>query len=213
MTEDEWRGLGVQQSQGWIHYMIHKPVLTSPHLGIGWQEHLLLYILPTFRKVKMVPSLGIGKERLSILVVFIGVVGHLCHGPLLLFTWTDQGWDGLKQADGEEVGEQERQTLPSDTGSGTAGRLTHKLAPRRNRSPCSKVMLRQVAEQKDNRSQSSRATCVEEKPPKAFLCWESHLTTGRAEATSPRRVDECGSTLCDGHVVEAAQGQRGVSAA
>lgn len=31
-------------------------------------------------------------------------------------------------------------------------------------------------------------TCVEEKPPKAFLCWESHLTTGRAEATSPRRV-------------------------
>ncbi|KAI3368814.1 hypothetical protein L3Q82_025795, partial [Scortum barcoo] len=25
MTEDEWRGLGVQQSQGWIHYMIHKP--------------------------------------------------------------------------------------------------------------------------------------------------------------------------------------------
>uniref|UniRef100_I3JLN6 Cyclin-dependent kinases regulatory subunit n=2 Tax=Oreochromis TaxID=8139 RepID=I3JLN6_ORENI len=25
MTEEEWRGLGVQQSQGWIHYMIHKP--------------------------------------------------------------------------------------------------------------------------------------------------------------------------------------------
>lgn len=25
MTEDEWRGIGVQQSQGWIHYMIHKP--------------------------------------------------------------------------------------------------------------------------------------------------------------------------------------------
>lgn len=33
-----------------------------------------------------------------------------------------------------------------------------------------------------------RATCVEEKPPKAFLCWESHLTTGKADATSPRRV-------------------------
>uniref|UniRef100_A0A3P8YMN7 Cyclin-dependent kinases regulatory subunit n=1 Tax=Esox lucius TaxID=8010 RepID=A0A3P8YMN7_ESOLU len=29
MTEDEWRGLGVQQSQGWIHYMIHKP---EPHI-------------------------------------------------------------------------------------------------------------------------------------------------------------------------------------
>ncbi|KAK0149568.1 Cyclin-dependent kinases regulatory subunit 1 [Merluccius polli] len=25
MTEEEWRGLGVQQSQGWVHYMIHKP--------------------------------------------------------------------------------------------------------------------------------------------------------------------------------------------
>lgn len=25
MTEDEWRALGIQQSQGWIHYMFHKP--------------------------------------------------------------------------------------------------------------------------------------------------------------------------------------------
>lgn len=25
MTEEEWRGIGVQQSKGWIHYMIHKP--------------------------------------------------------------------------------------------------------------------------------------------------------------------------------------------
>ena len=25
MTEVEWRNLGVQQSQGWIHYMIHMP--------------------------------------------------------------------------------------------------------------------------------------------------------------------------------------------
>ncbi|KAM8872897.1 cyclin-dependent kinases regulatory subunit 2-like [Synchiropus splendidus] len=29
MTEDEWRRLGVQQSQGWIHYMIHEP---EPHI-------------------------------------------------------------------------------------------------------------------------------------------------------------------------------------
>ncbi|XP_035032386.2 cyclin-dependent kinases regulatory subunit 2 [Hippoglossus stenolepis] len=29
MSEDEWRGMGVQQSQGWIHYMIHKP---EPHI-------------------------------------------------------------------------------------------------------------------------------------------------------------------------------------
>ncbi|XP_019963023.1 cyclin-dependent kinases regulatory subunit 2 [Paralichthys olivaceus] len=29
MSEDEWRQLGVQQSQGWVHYMIHKP---EPHI-------------------------------------------------------------------------------------------------------------------------------------------------------------------------------------
>ena len=25
MTESEWRNLGVQQSPGWIHYLIHEP--------------------------------------------------------------------------------------------------------------------------------------------------------------------------------------------
>ena len=25
MSESEWRSLGVQQSQGWVHYMIHEP--------------------------------------------------------------------------------------------------------------------------------------------------------------------------------------------
>ncbi|TPX46962.1 hypothetical protein SeMB42_g01798 [Synchytrium endobioticum] len=29
MTEAEWRGLGVKQSQGWVHYMIHNP---EPHI-------------------------------------------------------------------------------------------------------------------------------------------------------------------------------------
>ncbi|XP_057304640.1 cyclin-dependent kinases regulatory subunit-like [Hydractinia symbiolongicarpus] len=29
LTEQEWRGMGVQQSQGWIHYMLHKP---EPHV-------------------------------------------------------------------------------------------------------------------------------------------------------------------------------------
>lgn len=29
MTESEWRSLGVQQSHGWIHYMIHEP---EPHI-------------------------------------------------------------------------------------------------------------------------------------------------------------------------------------
>mmetsp|Transcript_32366 Transcript_32366/g.52326 ORF Transcript_32366/g.52326 Transcript_32366/m.52326 type:complete len:96 (-) Transcript_32366:283-570(-) len=29
MTEAEWRGLGVQQSRGWVHYMTHRP---EPHI-------------------------------------------------------------------------------------------------------------------------------------------------------------------------------------
>ncbi|KAI3380278.1 hypothetical protein SNEBB_007685, partial [Seison nebaliae] len=29
MSEDEWRLLGVQQSRGWIHYMVHPP---EPHV-------------------------------------------------------------------------------------------------------------------------------------------------------------------------------------
>ncbi|KAL0962550.1 hypothetical protein UPYG_G00341580 [Umbra pygmaea] len=29
MSETEWRNLGVQQSQGWVHYMIHQP---EPHI-------------------------------------------------------------------------------------------------------------------------------------------------------------------------------------
>lgn len=29
MSESEWRAIGVQQSHGWIHYMIHEP---EPHI-------------------------------------------------------------------------------------------------------------------------------------------------------------------------------------
>lgn len=25
MSEQEWRGIGIQQSKGWVHYMIHSP--------------------------------------------------------------------------------------------------------------------------------------------------------------------------------------------
>lgn len=25
MSESEWRSIGVQQSRGWVHYMIHEP--------------------------------------------------------------------------------------------------------------------------------------------------------------------------------------------
>uniref|UniRef100_A0A8C5UFP1 Cyclin-dependent kinases regulatory subunit n=1 Tax=Malurus cyaneus samueli TaxID=2593467 RepID=A0A8C5UFP1_9PASS len=30
MSEEEWRRLGVQQSLGWVHYMIHEPDSFSP---------------------------------------------------------------------------------------------------------------------------------------------------------------------------------------
>lgn len=29
MSEGEWRNLGVQQSQGWVHYLLHEP---EPHI-------------------------------------------------------------------------------------------------------------------------------------------------------------------------------------
>eukprot|EP00440_Ansanella_granifera_P030237 gb/GFBE01032853.1/.p1 GENE.gb/GFBE01032853.1/~~gb/GFBE01032853.1/.p1 ORF type:complete len:101 (+),score=27.32 gb/GFBE01032853.1/:1-303(+) len=29
LGEDEWRGIGVQQSRGWVHYEIHRP---EPHI-------------------------------------------------------------------------------------------------------------------------------------------------------------------------------------
>ncbi len=29
LTEAEWRGIGVQQSRGWVHYAIHRP---EPHI-------------------------------------------------------------------------------------------------------------------------------------------------------------------------------------
>ena len=34
MSEDEWRRLGVQQSLGWVHYMIHEPGETFLKDGI-----------------------------------------------------------------------------------------------------------------------------------------------------------------------------------
>ena len=35
MTETEWRNLGVQQSAGWIHYMIHDPGLFQRHMKLA----------------------------------------------------------------------------------------------------------------------------------------------------------------------------------
>uniref|UniRef100_A0A2K6T3N0 Cyclin-dependent kinases regulatory subunit n=1 Tax=Saimiri boliviensis boliviensis TaxID=39432 RepID=A0A2K6T3N0_SAIBB len=33
MSESECRNLGVQQSQGWVHYMIHE---SEPHIFLFW---------------------------------------------------------------------------------------------------------------------------------------------------------------------------------
>ncbi len=35
LSEDEWRSIGVQQSPGWIHYMIHNP---EPHILLFRRE-------------------------------------------------------------------------------------------------------------------------------------------------------------------------------
>lgn len=35
MTETEWRNLGVQQSPGWVHYLIHAPgIYLLCHQGV-----------------------------------------------------------------------------------------------------------------------------------------------------------------------------------
>ncbi|XP_073179573.1 cyclin-dependent kinases regulatory subunit 1 [Lepidochelys kempii] len=39
MSESEWRNLGVQQSQGWVHYMVHEP-----------EPHILLFRRPLPKK-------------------------------------------------------------------------------------------------------------------------------------------------------------------
>jgi len=41
MSETEWRAIGVQQSQGWVHYMMHEP-----------EPHILLFRRPPPKEVK-----------------------------------------------------------------------------------------------------------------------------------------------------------------
>lgn len=36
MSEEEWRGIGITQSRGWIHYMIHEP---EPHVLLFRRPH------------------------------------------------------------------------------------------------------------------------------------------------------------------------------
>lgn len=35
LSEEEWRAIGVQQSPGWIHYMVHNP---EPHILLFRRE-------------------------------------------------------------------------------------------------------------------------------------------------------------------------------
>lgn len=57
MSEQEWRAIGVQQSQGWVHYMIHYPgkqnifdcgtslyaYIIKCFLNIFFQNHIFSY--------------------------------------------------------------------------------------------------------------------------------------------------------------------------
>lgn len=36
MSEEEWRNIGITQSRGWIHYMIHEP---EPHVLLFRRPH------------------------------------------------------------------------------------------------------------------------------------------------------------------------------
>ena len=44
MTETEWRNLGVQQSPGWIHYMIHQPGMIINSYSVVIQCHSVVNI-------------------------------------------------------------------------------------------------------------------------------------------------------------------------
>ncbi|GAB1287746.1 FAD synthase [Apodemus speciosus] len=57
MSESEWRNLGVQQSQGWVHYMIHEPGFPQPwtvNSGNGLQHPVDLAAAQYLR-----PQLGV----------------------------------------------------------------------------------------------------------------------------------------------------------
>ncbi len=50
MTETEWRNLGVQQSPGWVHYMIHKPephilLFKRPRTQQSWDQPTIFFLI------------------------------------------------------------------------------------------------------------------------------------------------------------------------
>ncbi|XP_068024912.1 cyclin-dependent kinases regulatory subunit 1 isoform X1 [Melanerpes formicivorus] len=62
LSESEWRNLGVQQSQGWVHYMIHEPGRAGggrrarpdprPLLPPLPEPHILLFRRPLPKKLE-----------------------------------------------------------------------------------------------------------------------------------------------------------------
>ena len=60
MTEEEWRKLGVQQSRGWVHYMIHRPGINLYDMAkqkvfLTWYNTISLCLEPhilLFRRIK-----------------------------------------------------------------------------------------------------------------------------------------------------------------
>ncbi|CAH8291818.1 unnamed protein product [Heterobilharzia americana] len=51
MSEAEWRKLGIQQSAGWIHYMVHEP-----------EPHIILFRRPR-TDIQTTASSGINKNE------------------------------------------------------------------------------------------------------------------------------------------------------
>ncbi|XP_064618317.1 cyclin-dependent kinases regulatory subunit 1-like [Liolophura sinensis] len=53
MSETEWRNLGVQQSPGWIHYMVHAP-----------EPHVLLFRRP-LTNAQRLPTQPVSQHTIS----------------------------------------------------------------------------------------------------------------------------------------------------
>ena len=74
MTEMEWRSIGIQQSQGWVHYMVHGPGMTKLVMIMPftlWFSRTTHHIVQkTINKVFMIIHFSIRQEIGPILNVF-----------------------------------------------------------------------------------------------------------------------------------------------
>ncbi|KAK4524015.1 hypothetical protein GAYE_SCF01G1914 [Galdieria yellowstonensis] len=52
LSEAEWRGLGVQQSRGWVHYAIHRP-----------EPNILLFRRPKQTEAQQTQNSMVGKQQ------------------------------------------------------------------------------------------------------------------------------------------------------